>query len=121
MSQFNDTGYGSITLTEAVAKHQRVVADGTLASATEQHLGFACEAGAIGDTIAITYANKQGTAKAIAAGAIAVGAKVHTAADGEVNDTQATGAFLCGLAVTAATADQDVIEIMLLTGDTAGS
>jgi len=46
----------------------------------------------------------------IAAGAIAAGAKVYGAADGEINDVQAVGAFAEGVAVTAATADGDVIE-----------
>lgn len=46
----------------------------------------------------------------IAAGAITAGDKVYGAADGEINDVQAVGAFAEGVAVTAAAADGDVIE-----------
>jgi hypothetical protein len=46
----------------------------------------------------------------IAAGEIAAGAKVYGAADGELNDVQAVGAFAEGVAITAASADGDVIE-----------
>lgn len=121
MSQFNDTGYGTVTLSATVAKYQRVTIAGAVAGATDQDIGVAREAGVSGDVIGIAFANKQGTHKAIAAGAIAAGAKVYGAADGEINDVQATGSFLRGVAMEAAGADQDVIEIMPLVGDTAGS
>lgn len=121
MSQYNDTGCITITLTGTVAKHQRVTAAGAVASATDQDVGVATRAGVSGESIAVAAVSKQGTHKAIAAGAIAVGAKVYGAADGEVNDTQATGSFLRGLALEAAAADQDIIEILPMVGDTAGS
>ena len=121
MSQFNDTGYGTVTLTEAVNKYQRVNAAGELCSATELGVGVALQTGAIGDTIGVAWLNKQGSYMARAAGAIAVGAVVYTAADGEVNDVQATNALQLGIALSAATADQDVIEVLAVVGDNLGA
>lgn len=121
MSQFNDTPCLTVTLSATVAKYQRVTAAGAVAGATDQDVGIATRSGVSGDEITVSAVNKQGTHKAIAAGAIAVGAKVYGATDGEVNDVQATGSFLRGVAMEAASADQDVIEILPLVGDTAGT
>ena len=121
MSQYNDTGYTTITLTETLAQYQRVMVDGSLASATEQDIGVVMQAGVSGDVVSVALISKAGTHKAIAAGAIAAGAKVYGAADGEVNDVQATNSFLRGIAMEAATADQDIIEIMPCIGDTLGA
>lgn len=52
-----------------------------------------------------------GTLLVRGAKAIAVGAKVYTAAAGKVTDTHATGAFFIGRAVSAAAADGDLLEI----------
>ena len=54
----------------------------------------------------------------IAAAAITAGAFVYTAASGKFSVSAATG-FIAGIALTAATADGDLIEIMPLSGDTA--
>ena len=121
MSQFNDTGYGTVTLTGTVAQYARVTAAGATAGATDQDIGVAMVDGVSGDVIAVAYVSKQGTHKAIAASAITRGAKVHTAASGKVNDTQATGSFLRGIAMEAAGADGDVIEVLPCVGDTAGA
>lgn len=121
MAQFNDTGYGTVTLSATVPQFGRVTAAGALAGATDQDIGVTMQAGVSGDVVSVAYVNKQGTHKAIAASSITLGAKVHTAASGKVNDTQATGSFLRGLAMEAANADGDIIEVLPLTGDTAGS
>ncbi|MEM1224605.1 MAG: capsid cement protein [Planctomycetota bacterium] len=121
MSQFNDTGCGTVTLTATIALYERVNLDGTRSTATQQDVGCALQAGVAGDPIGVSFPNKQGTQKAIAAGAIAAGAKVYTANAGKVNDTQVSGSFLRGIAMEAASADGDIIEIMPLVGDTAGS
>lgn len=120
MSQFNDTGYGSVLLTEAVGQYLRTDASGTLCGITERGIGYARVAGAIGDTIGVALHSKQGTVKVIASEAIAKDAIVYTAAGGEVGASAST-AYPLGIALEAATADQDVIEIMPLVGETAVS
>lgn len=121
MAQFNDTGYGTITLSGTVAQFARVTAAGATATATQQDVGTAQVDGVSGDVVAVAYANKQGTTKMIAAGAVSLGAKVFSAASGKVSATQATGSFLQGLAMEAAAADGNVIEVQRVVGDTAGS
>jgi len=121
MASYNDTGYGTVTLTGTVAQFARVTAAGATAGATDQDIGVAMQAGVSGDVVSVAFVSKQGTHKAIAASALTLGAKVHTAASGKVNDTQATGAFLRGIALQAAGADGDIIEIIPCVGDTAGS
>lgn len=83
-----------------------------LASATQREIGIATrriEADVAGDVLLRTA---NGTVPMIAAGAIAAGAVVYTAASGKINDVQAAGAFRVGIALEAATADGDVIEIL---------
>ena len=72
-----------------------------------------------GGRITLSLNSKAGTQKAVAAGAIAAGAKVYTAANGKVSSTGATGSFLRGIALEAASGDNSVLEIMPLLGDTA--
>ena len=114
MSQYNDTGYGTVTLTGTVAKYQRVTFGGVVAGVDEQDIGTAMEAGVSGQAIRISLYSKQGTHKAIATGIIAAGAPVYCAAAGRVDDE--TGALLRGYAVTAAGAAGDVIEILPASG-----
>jgi len=121
MSQFNDTNYGTVTLSATVPMFGRVTAAGALAGATDQDVGVAMKAGVSGDKVAVAWINKCGTHKAIAASSATVGSKMYTAASGKVNDVQATGAFLRGLLLEAASADGDIVEILPLVGDTAGS
>jgi hypothetical protein len=110
----------------ALAKHLRVtLSSGFLAAAgaTTKELGTMEYASLSTDEAAcVRLRTAEGTAIFIAAGAIAAGAAVHTAASGKVNDDQATGAFALGTALTAAAADGDYIEVLLnVHGDTAGS
>ena len=65
-----------------------------------------------GDAVAVKPLHAGATFQATAAGAIAAGATVWTADDGKVNDV-ASGAQV-GMALSAATADGDIIEIMAL-------
>lgn len=121
MSQYNDTGYGTIVLSATVAQYLRVTAAGGVAAANAQDVGTARERGVSGDTVGLVYANKQGTVKMVASKAITAGTKVYGAAGGKVSDVHATGSFLRGIAMEAATADNDVIEVQQIVGDTAGS
>jgi len=117
MSQFNDTGYLSVTLTETVAQYLRTDAAGTLCGITERGIGYVCEAGVSGDVVAVALHSKQGTCKVVAAAAIAQDAIVYSAAAGKVSVSAST-AFPLGIAIEAAGADGDVIEIMPLVGET---
>lgn len=126
MSQYVDTPTKSFVCDEAIAiwLRAKMDADGrvTIAGAADQDIGVSAAATfAAGESLPIVLLSKQGTHKAVAAGAIAAGAKVYGAAAGKVNDVQATGSFLRGVALEAAGADNDVIEILPMVGDTAGA
>ncbi len=58
MSQFNDTGCRSVTLTEAVGQYLRTDAVGSLCGITERGIGVATRAGATGDVIGVALHSK---------------------------------------------------------------
>lgn len=117
MSQFFDVGCRPVTLTEAVGQYLRTDAAGTLCGITERGIGVATRAGAIGDVVDVALWSKAGTMKVVAAAAIAQDAICYSAADGEVSVSAST-AFPLGIAMEAAGADGDVIEMMPLVGET---
>ena len=119
MSQFNDSGYATVTLTEAVAQYLRTDASGTLCGITERGIGYATRDGAIGDTISVALHSKPGTVKVKASGTIAIDAIVYSAAAGEVGPSAST-ALPLGIAMEAAV-DGDVFEMLPLVGETAVS
>ena len=112
MSQFNDTGYGTVTLSATVAQHLRVTPAGAVGVLATPPFGTARVAGASGDVVGVVFANKPGTAKMVASKAISAGALVYSAAAGKISDAAATGSFIEGIAIEAATADNDVIEVL---------
>jgi hypothetical protein len=112
MSQFNDTGYGTVTLSATVAQHLRVTPAGAVGVLTTPPFGTARVAGVSGDTVGVVYANKQGTAKMVASKSIAAGVKVYSTAAGKVTDTFASTGFIEGIALEAAGADGDIIEVL---------
>lgn len=118
MSQFDDTGYKAVTLTETVGQFLRTNAAGELCGITERGIGVATRQGVSGDVVDVALLSKQGTTKMIAAAAIAADAIVYTAASGKVSVSAST-AYPLGIALEAATADGDVIEVMPLVGETA--
>ncbi|MBC8869202.1 MAG: DUF2190 family protein [Planctomycetes bacterium] len=67
-----------------------------------------------GDRVTLTLANKEGTQKMVAAGAITGGNKVYAAADGEI---ASSGTILEGTAFETCTTDQDIIEVMPTFGE----
>ena len=121
MSQRNDSGFGTITLTGTVPQYARITAAGAVATATQQDVGTAMVGGVSGEVIAYSFANKQGTTKMIAATDVAAGAKVFGAANGKVSKTQATDSFLAGIALEAAAGDGVIIEVLRINGDTPGT
>jgi hypothetical protein len=121
MSQFNDTGYGTVKLTATVAQHLRVTPAGAVGVLTTPPFGTARVAGVSGDLVGVAYANKPGTVKMVASKSIAAGAKVYSTAAGKVTDTFASTGFLEGIAIEQATADNDVIEVLRVVSGVTGA
>lgn len=119
MAQYVETATRSFVAGGAIPQFSRVkLSTGKLAACAITdgpgvELGTTEQAAfADGDVVAVRLKSAQGTRKVIAAGAIAVGAPVYTAADGEVNDVAAATSYLRGIALSEAAADQDIIEIL---------
>jgi hypothetical protein len=112
----NDTGTPTFTAGAAIGQYLRVkLTAGLLALAgiTDRELGTMEEASfANGDVRSVHLRNCGGSKKMIANGAIAVGADVYTAASGKVGVSAST-AYREGIALTAAAADGDVIEVAI--------
>ena len=125
MSQFVDTKTKTFPADAAIGQYLRVhLSSGqvTLSGATDQDIGTTRNATfAAAEPVAVCLVSGQGTEKMVAAAAISENAKVYGAASGKISSTQATGAFLRGIALEAASADGDVIEVLPLVGDTAGA
>ena len=120
MSQMNDTGYLSVTLTETVGQYLRTDFAGTLCGIAERGVGVACVDGVSGDTVCVAAWTKPGTVKMVASAALAVGAIAFTAASGKVGASAST-AYPLGIVKSASSTDGDVIEVMPLVGETAVS
>lgn len=121
MSQFNDTGHGTLTLSATVAQHLRVTAAGAVGVLATPPFGTARVSGVSGDVVGVVYANKPGTVKMVASKAITAGAKVYSTTGGKITDTFATGGFLEGIAIEAAAADNDVIEVLRVVSGVTGA
>lgn len=83
-----------------------------IAGATEDYIGLTETPTKAGRAVSVRLKNSGGTAFAIAAGAFAVNATVYGVADGKVDDVS-TDNVVAGVALTAATADGDTIELLL--------
>lgn len=111
MSQFVSSPTKSDTAAGAIGQHLRVKTVGALvvATAADVELGtmeFPCvEAGPA--TVRVRTA--QGTCKMVASGAITAGVTVYAAAGGKIS---ASGTVTVGTALEAATADNDIIEVL---------
>jgi len=114
---------GPLTFTagEALAQYRRVkLKSGSTtvplqveyADANEKSIGYTETAAASGALVAIRPHNATGNRIATASEALAALATIYGAADGKVSDTSTTAA-LVGVALEAATADGDQIEILL--------
>ncbi|MFQ5493771.1 MAG: hypothetical protein ACE5EX_00155 [Phycisphaerae bacterium] len=115
MSQFVNSPTKAFTAGGAIGQYLRVkLTAGKLAIAglTDKEIGtLEAAAFADGDVRAVRLAAAQGTAKMVAAGAISQGAEVFTAAGGQVSTSAVTG-FAVGIALEAAAAAGDLIEVM---------
>lgn len=121
----NESGILTFQAGAAISQFARVklssgvLALAVLADGPGVELGTLQEASfASGDMRAVKARNFPGSRKMIASAALAIGAKVYTAAAGKVGAT-ATGAFLEGIALTAASADGDIIEVLTECGQVA--
>lgn len=113
MSQFVETATKMFTAGAAIAMYLRVkLSAGLLAKAgsTDHELGTLESASfASGDVRAVRLRSAQGTCKMVAAGAITAGNPVYAAANGKID---ASGTVLLGIALEAAAADGDIIEVL---------
>jgi len=86
-----------------------------VASEDNALFGIAQETGGIGDSILVRVVNCAATSKVKVAGAITKGAGVFTAASG-LGSATATSLTRVGIALDAATAANDVIEVAHVAG-----
>jgi len=124
MSQYVDSNTKAFTAAGTIKQYARVTlgSGGTITEAglAVKEIGTAMQPAVSGDTIAVKLRSGAGTHKMIAKEALAIGATVYTEADGKVQDTAETTAFQVGTALEAATAENDIIEVMYNAhGDTA--
>jgi hypothetical protein len=125
MSQYVDGNLRGFIADEAIAQHLRVKLDSdgrvTVAGLTDRDIGTAETAAyAAGDPITVRLRTAAGTAKMVSIEAVTVGSLVYTEANGKVQDTAASTAFLIGTAMESASGDGSVIEVLRYNhGDTA--
>lgn len=119
MSQEN-VGIKAFTAGEALAAFRRVklsAGSGTqveYADAGEEFIGITAAAAASGDSVSVIMRSASRTNKAVAAEVLAAGAVIYGANDGKVQDTVSGTAQ--GIALEAATADGEVIEVYFNNG-----
>jgi hypothetical protein len=75
-------------------------------------IGATCETVPDGKQTKIVLLNKQGTIQLEAAGAISANATVYCKDNGEIDDVDAGSDVAVGIALEAATADGDIIEVL---------
>lgn len=119
MSQQVDTGTKTMIADEAIPQYSRVIfeSDGRCVVAGLAQIGDGVAqnaALAAGDPVGVKLFNSTGTFKMIAGEALAAAADLYTEANGKVQDTAASTSFKFAKALEAATADNDVIECVLL-------
>ena len=119
MSQEN-VGIKAFTAGEALEAFRRVklsAGSGTqveYADAGEEFIGITAAAAASGDSVSVIMRSASRTHKAVAAEVLAAGAVIYGANDGKVQDTVSGTAQ--GIALEAATADGEVIEVYFNNG-----
>lgn len=122
----NATGVLSFAAATALGQYLRVTSNGTtlaLAGATDREVGTLDKEHIVSGLGATSHAsvvapNAEGTVKMIAAGAFSAGAALYGAASGTVDDT--VNANPIGYAVDAATAANDIVEVLRVNTVTVG-
>lgn len=113
MSQYVESAVRQFTANAALGQHLRVtsLSTGKVALAEAGQMGVGTTenpATAADEIIGVRLNNAHGTRKVVANGAISEGSLVYTAASGKVGSS---GTVCYGVALEAATADGDVIEV----------
>jgi len=114
MSQYNE-GKKAFTAGGTIARFATVKlssSSGTVVEvcgSNESNIGFAAEAAVSGETLTVFLKNTGGTFRALAHGAITVGATLYNAASGRLVHEGGTARYV---ALEAATAQGDVIEVL---------
>lgn len=98
-----------VNATAAIGQYNAITATGAVATAAGNAIGFADTSAAIGDRVPVTA---LGTAKAVAGAAIAAGAAVEVGSAGKV--VAKSAGVTIGRALTAAAADGDQIEVLVI-------
>lgn len=115
MSQFVETNCKTFSAGAALSQYRRVyLSSGVLqyADAYTQEIGtLEAATFASGDRVAVRLRTAVGTQKMVASEAITAGAYVYGAASGKVSDV---GFVPVGQALEAASADGDIIEVLLM-------
>jgi len=125
--QYDDSGFKTFEASAAIPKYARVTLANTgkiaKSGLAEKDIGTAQTAAlASGDKISVKLRTAAGTHKMICSEALAIAAPVYTESDGEVQDTAQATAYLLGIAITAGTADQSIVEVLYNAhGDTAAT
>ncbi len=116
MSQFVDGNVKAFTAGAAIGIHILVkIASGKLAVAglDEEFIGSMTQASfADGDVVGVRLKSAAGTHLCVAAGAFSQGARIYARAAGQVDDVSTTAKGL-GIALEAATASGDVVEVVM--------
>jgi hypothetical protein len=119
MSQYNVAGIITLTVKagETILANQRIKFDAgeaVTAVADEFAIGFAQMNAAAGERVSVRLVNSQGTFKAIAKEAFAIGASLYGALAGKVQDTDPGAGTIRFMALEAATADGQIVEVLPL-------
>lgn len=118
MSQFFETPTRPFISGAALGQFLRVKTPGALVVATASDVAIGVTETpvfAAGEPVAVRLANAQGTRFMVASGVVAVGDVVYAAAAGKVS---ASGSIIEGRALSAAGADNDIIEVQPLGANT---
>lgn len=113
-----DSGVKAFTASGAIAQYLRVklvAGQLAIAGATDRSIGVIRDAAFLaGDFRGVYLRNKPGTIVKVANGAITAGDRVVSAASGKVTNVSgaAVGSYDEGIALTAATADGDWVEVL---------
>jgi hypothetical protein len=121
MSQFVEAPTRADTAAGAVSQFLRVKTPGAIATAgaLEQSFGTMDRTCVAAGPCTVRLKSAEGTRKMVAAAAISAGANVYGAASGKVSSV--ANPNIEGIALEAATADNDVIEVLTVNAPTANT
>lgn len=113
--QYNENSRkGFLNGGSAINKYLRVkLSSGTLTTAgiTDREIGVLTDRAEASVHTNVLLRTAAGTTPMVASAAITAGALVYTAASGKIGNSAST-AYLVGIALEAATADGDIIEVL---------